>query len=264
MTDAGDDLRSRAGDQDGWEQRQTYAAVIKDFPSDARRHSSDRAAYEMLRDSGFNPAYWDLLAERLVSYGFRVLLGWLTTGKIIQKCLTQGHGSPYVPTWLMSDDLEAREIRQELVWETLANGLVIFRSNLEAGRWDPNAGRSLATYFVAGCVYAFPNVLRQWRNSEVRWEQATKAMLQDGTLPVEPHVYPFDIIDTLATLESLVSDESKRNANVIRLYFHGCKITEIGRILGLSESATRRIIRQWQSRARSILAEGDTNNGSLC
>lgn len=262
MTDAGDDLRSRAGDHELPEQGPTFAAAIEDLLSEARRHSSDRALYLMLKETGFRTDYWKLLAEHLVRYGYRVLLGWLRTGKIIQKCRTDGHGSPQLPAWLMSDDREAQEIRQELVWETLANGLVIFRGKLEAGQWDPDAGRSLATYFVAACVYAFPNVLRRWRNGEANWEKAKEALFREGAFLVEPRFHPFGVVDAMITLESLVADEEEQDANVIRLYVDGFKQVEIAHVLGMSDGVVHRVIRRWRSRTRSRLVEGETGNGS--
>ena len=36
-------------------------------------------------------------------------------------------------------------------------------------------GASLRTYFLGGCVLAFPNVLRQWRNDRRRYQQAATA-----------------------------------------------------------------------------------------
>lgn len=261
MTDAGDNRRPGAGDEDGQEQEPSFAGAIDDLMSEVRRHSGDRGLYELLRASGFRAEYWDLLAEEFVRYGYRVLLAWLATGKIIRKCVMQGHGAPYVPPWVMTDDPEAREVRQELVGETLANGLVIFRGNLEAGRWDPNAGRSLTTYFVAACLYAFPNVLRRWRNGEAKWEKATEVMLREGAFLIEPHYHPVSVVDATVMLESLVADEDERDAQVIRLHFYGYQKTEIAHVLGMSESAVYRVIRRWRARARPRL-EGETSNGS--
>lgn len=262
MTDAGDDLRASAADEEGQEQSPTFATAIEDLLSDVRRHGSDRAIYVMLRDSGFRADYWDLLAEQLVRYGFRVLLGWLRTGKIVHKCVTQGHGSPNLPAWLMSDDREAQEIRQELVWETLANGLVIFRGNLESGRWDPDAGRSLATYFVAACVYAFPNVLRRWRNGEARWEKAKEALFREAAFLVEPRFHPFSVVDAAVTLESLVADEDEQDANVIRLLVDGFTQVEIAHVLGMNDGAVHRVVRRWRSRTKARLVEGETSSES--
>ena len=258
MTEIGDDLHSGAGDQDGQEPSPTFAAAIEDMLSDARRHGSDRAIYLMLRECGFCASYWDLLAEQLARYGFRILLGWLRTGKIVQKCVTQGHGSPRLPSWLMSDEREAQEVRQELVWETLANGLVIFRGNLEAGRWDPEAGRSLATYFVGACVYAFPNVLRRWRNGDAKWEKSREVLFREGAFLVEPRFHPFSVIDAIVTLESFVTDEHERDANVIRLVFDGFKRVEIAHVLGMSVSDVNRVVRRWRSRTKAKLVEGGT------
>ena len=257
MRDAEGQLSSGADDDAANGRTDDLASAVEGLVADIEQHSGDRLLYARLRDSGFQHEYWDPFAEWLVRYGCRVILGWLRTGKITRKCVDQGHGALNLPGWLMSDDREACEVRQELVYETVAHGLVIFRQNLMNGRWDPDAGRSLAAYFVGACLYAFPNVLRRWRNDEIHWLKARSEWLQHGESLVDPAIHPLGVVDAMLTLEALIKDEEQQVVVIVRLNYWGFNSVEIAHILGLTGGVVRGIMRRWRQRVQSRLLEGE-------
>ena len=257
MRDTEGQLSSGDDDDDANGRLDDLAEEVEDLVADIRQHSVDRLVYIQLRNSDFCADYWDPLAERLVHYGCRVMLGWLCTGKITRKCQDQGHGAPQVPEWLMSATPEARDVRQELVGETVAHGLVIFRKKLIDDQWDPDAGRSLAAYFIGACLYAFPNVVRRWRNGEFRWRKAQSEWLQRGGAVVEPVIHPLGVVDAMLTLESLLKDEEQRVVSAVRLSYIGFNNVEIAHMLGLTDGAVRGIIRRWRQRVQLRLSKGE-------
>ncbi|MFK0244640.1 hypothetical protein ACIQUM_08075 [Amycolatopsis azurea] len=80
---------------------------------------------------------------------------------------------------------------------------------LVADRWKPEKGASPRTYFLGGCVLAFPNVLRHWENDRRRYQVATAAWAPEQATR-ESAVEPVDMVYALDALESLTRDESDR------------------------------------------------------
>jgi hypothetical protein len=260
MSDAHDDSGSGAGDRQPPTSVPDFVDLVEDLVDDVRRHANDRAIYRTLHQTRFHRTYWNEFVRRLAPYGTRVIEGLLCTGKIIRSCNERGHHVGHVPEWLRSGNQEAREVRKELAGETVANGLVIFRKDLEADRWRPDGGRSLASYFIGACLFAFPNVLRRWSSGETRWSRARDVLFADGMIRLEPELNPTSAIDAILTLEAMTAAEGNRVADVIRLHFYEFRSGEIAHILDLPVKSVRTIIREYQSRARSrFLGEGTIN-----
>jgi hypothetical protein len=260
MSDARGSLGSGAGDHQVPTVIHDFVDLVQDLLADVRSHATDREIYRTLHETQFHRDYWNRFAWHLAPYGTRVLEGLVSTGKIIRSCHAHGHGVGHVPEWLRSNAQEARDVRKELAGETVAYGLINFRRDLEADRWKPDGGRSLASYFIGACLFAFPNVLRNWRNGETKWSKAQDVLFQDGMFLLQPELNPTSAIDAIVTLEAMLAAEEDPVADIIRLNFDGFTNSEIAHILGLTVRAVRHTIRQCQSRARSrFLGEGTIN-----
>lgn len=128
---------------------------------EARRMAQLEADVDLvtrLMFGGFTGQDWDKCAERLVGYGLMVITAWVITGRIIQRCHEKGYG-PLEP----SSSIRNQDAADELAGETVAVALKKFRDTVLArGKWDPNKGASLRTFFIGQCLIRFPNIYRHW------------------------------------------------------------------------------------------------------
>jgi DNA-directed RNA polymerase specialized sigma24 family protein len=117
----------------------------------------------------FEGPRYDYFANELAKYGMAVIRGWTRRGLILERCRTRaGFGLPEPPLGAFDDP----DVVEELVNETVAKALQCFRTDvLMTGRWDPNRGASLRTFFIGQCLIRFPNIYRAWLGSEIRRPQ---------------------------------------------------------------------------------------------
>lgn len=128
---------------------------------EARRMAQLEADVDLvtrLMFGGFTGQDWDRCAERLVGYGLMVITAWVITGRIIDRCHHKGYGPLE-----RSSSIRNQDAADELAGETVALALVKFRDTVLArGKWDPNRGASLRTFFIGQCLIRFPNIYRRW------------------------------------------------------------------------------------------------------
>ena len=169
------------------------------------------------------------MARELAGYGLSVMSAWVSTGVIASKCWEKGRPVDLPHDWTTED-------REDLVVEVIAHGVETFRQALLADRWKPEKGASLRTYYLGGCVLAFPNVLRQWRNDRRRYYQAATAWARES--PTHQQVVePTDLVDAVDALESLTRDKSERERAIRCLVFDGYTPAEIAEILAMTPGA---------------------------
>lgn len=110
---------------------------------------------------GYTGPEWDAVAERLAGYGLRVLTAWILNGTIKAKCVEKGWAGPW------HEDLRDYELASDLATLTVVVALTKFRDSvLIPGRWSPNGGASLATYYVGQCLLRWGNVYQEWAREE--------------------------------------------------------------------------------------------------
>jgi hypothetical protein len=128
-------------------------------PSD--RHSADAATIDDLTASGFDGAKYEAFIGQLYRYAWPVMLEKIRTGKIaaIQTKVPHPTISPDEQQVLHDSAAE----REELALAAIAAAEPRFKASLQAGHWDPEAGRSLKSYFIGACAQAFWPVFRDWR-----------------------------------------------------------------------------------------------------
>lgn len=127
---------------------------------EARRLAELEADNELLNRimwSGYTGAEWDLLADRLIAYGYSVVLAWLRKGVIFQRCEQRG-------VLLRRTEQSRRpDEAASLAGETVTVSVIKFREAVLIPRvWRPDGGASLETFFVGQCLIRFPNVYRRW------------------------------------------------------------------------------------------------------
>jgi hypothetical protein len=128
---------------------------ITDPEADARLQADARLRDALAVNDFAGPEYV-LFEEDLVRYGRSVLMAELASGLIFTKCAQKG---VRLPRWRLSS-----QDSEELVYDTLARALPIFRRKaLVEGRWQPEGGATLKTFFVNFLPYQFANAYREWR-----------------------------------------------------------------------------------------------------
>lgn len=191
---------------------------------------------------------YNRFAEELAKYGFAVMIAWIKKGLILGRCRQRGFGGlpePPVGAFARAD------VAEELAGETVAKALRHFRDDvLMKGRWDPNRGATIKTYFIGQCLIRFPNIYRSWFANEAGQD----AVLVDNASLLEDlagagGVDPADLAVIRQEIEARfddISDERLKAAFVLTAV--GLSQREIGGVLGMSEKAVERMLAYYRQR----------------
>ena len=129
------------------------------------QHAGDRDLYDRITAANFTgPEYWKFVNE-LAAYGIGVVTAWLLSGEIFRLCAEHHRAVGSRPQTWTEHDISG------LANDTVTAALIEFQSRGLAGAgWEcSDHAASLKTYFITGCVLAFPNVYRKWERAEHRW-----------------------------------------------------------------------------------------------
>jgi DNA-directed RNA polymerase specialized sigma24 family protein len=164
------------------------------------RLDTDRELVSELRRNNFEGVHYNYYAIELAKYGMAVIAGWTRRGLIMEKVKRHSFGG--LPS-LDQKELADPNNAQTLADETVAIALRAFREDvLIPGKWDPDKGASIKTFFVGQCLMQFPNVYRRWHR-----ENYTDAprLTEDGDLSTH--------IDVIQNVESeAITQERLRKA----------------------------------------------------
>ena len=258
------------------------AALERDrsvFVSDAQRAAAVSLArraedFELRNDlalAGFAGPHYDLFVAELIAYGFPVLMLWMRTGQIFPLCAAKGrHLGPTDEDRLALQ--QERDEREELAYETLAEGIRFFRNRaLVNGGWTMEGGASLKTYFVGGLLYSFPNVFRRWANERKAWTRLVRYERPDHVqnLPLpgsedRPGEDPARVAMERDTLRQYLRPLTPTQRRLVALTMHDYPQAEIGRTLHITERAVEgrlHRLRQSLRAARSPRAAGANEGG---
>jgi hypothetical protein len=117
----------------------------------------DQAVVKALMDVGFKGQAREEFAEALVAYAESYLRAWIGSGRILIRCKEKGmklQGEMSLP--LCGSDIDVLTI------ETLGHALIRFEAVLQEGRWRPERGATLTTFFIRQLLFCFANVYRTW------------------------------------------------------------------------------------------------------
>ncbi|MGW6506613.1 hypothetical protein ACWGCP_03505 [Streptomyces niveus] len=213
----------------------------------ARRRQLDGRIVDRLRTHGFAGPDYQKTVNRLSEYGYHTMISWAASGEIFARAREVGRPVPLQKitlTWTGED-------RHEVVADSILGGLHVFRTyGLVQGRWNPDGGASLDTYFVGAVIRAFPRVYTRWFDSH----QQRQAELQHPTSADAP-ADPLSLIpdqqatdpsqhavthDYLSRLLPLVEDPQVREGLGWRAL--GYTQAEAAQRIGLTEKALERRI----------------------
>lgn len=220
-------------------------------------HETDRAVVERVRLADFRgPAYEGLIAD-LYRYAWPVMLDAIRTGGIvsIQTALPK-RTIPSDERQLLHDSSAERE---ELALASISRATPKFIEALRAGRWDPAKGRSLKSYFIGACAYAFWHEYDLWSNQRRRHLRAVLRLTQepsaDGVLldRVEDHE------EYRQAAELLLAKARKKSPDleaILRCLLSGMTPAEVASELGYSERALEGRMYQFRKTAWGLVRSG--------
>ncbi|MFF2367800.1 hypothetical protein ACFVU0_34510 [Streptomyces sp. NPDC058122] len=217
----------------------------------ALRLRTDCLLLEELRASSFNGRLYDAYRNELARYGLDVLAVWIRSGKIARMCREKGR--PVTTHELRSMSWEKDELA-ELAIETVSYGLhYFFNKVLQPGRWKPERGATLKTFFLGSCVLQFPNAYQRWLNESYQWRQ-----MVDSRVAVED-VYPCTgqgdqtadfVLDRQTAKELLDSIPDPQTRAAAHLVMWGYTYAEAGAQVGLSDRALEGRFRRIRAKPR--------------
>jgi|GEM_PF-3841975 len=129
------------------------------------RLAVDRDLHDRLAAGRFRGPEYRQFANELAAYGLAVVTAWLLSGEMFQQCAARNRGAGSRPSEWTDHDIGG------LANDCVTAALTEFRNRALAGTgWKYSEdGASVKTYFITGCVYAFPNVYRTWKRDSLRW-----------------------------------------------------------------------------------------------
>lgn len=230
---------------------------------DARRRASraaDARLVDILRADNFQGPRYEKTATRLMEYGWLTINKWTGTGEVFIQARRAGRPVPAhmtAPGW----DLDARS---EVATETVVAGLDLFLEHgLIRGKWTPEGGASLATYFVGASIRSFRTVYTRW----FRGVQVGQAELDlppadpdgapaDRDIPDQRATDPFYAAathDEIKRILPYITDTKVRRGLALRAL--GYTQQQAAAEVGLTEKALEGRIGRLRARILSDLAE---------
>jgi DNA-directed RNA polymerase specialized sigma24 family protein len=233
------------------------AATVEDLlAKEARRQerlAHDQEIVAALKLENFEGPAWEEFVEALVGYAYQFLLAWIRSGKMGSRCREKGIFLPagFVVPVPMGDDAT------QLVEDILADAVIRFEQLLREGRWFPEGGATLTTYFVGQCIICFPKLYRDWRGQwPENWVSLTTLDEESARYGLAVHqVDPADIAIAPMELGRTVAQFNERTVQALALQDLGYQVDEIAEVLGCSEKAVE--MRLYHHRRR-MRGEGGT------
>lgn len=236
--------------------RNAVDAVRESTSEKLARLEGDQRLIVALQERQFQGTHYVYFATVLAQYGVAVIRAWIRDGKILHKVRDRGFGALAPEPWTgaLTDDPDTGE---ELALETVARALVTFRDKvLVPGKWKPDGGASLKTFFVGQCLMQFGNVYRPW---------LTQISQERRTLPVEDESLGF-LADFLEGPERAVSDKDQvqrafgkiKDERVRTAFYlkaiHGFTYQEIAHKMGITDKSLEALITRARRESREDTA----------
>jgi RNA polymerase sigma-70 factor (ECF subfamily) len=192
----------------------------------------DRDLHKRISAANFTGPEYDKLANELAAYGIAVVTAWLMSGEMFQLCATHHRAvGPRPITWTEHDVAG-------LTNETVTFALIEFRSRGLAGTgWEYSEdAASLKTYFVTGCVLAFPNVYRKWIRAEQNWHRLHDLRETFDDIPTESVGTPDVATSVLCRQEAAAgyASLSEKERLIVHYELAGYSNTEIAELLEMA------------------------------
>ncbi|MFD8050147.1 hypothetical protein ACFV5E_42715 [Streptomyces chartreusis] len=220
----------------------TLAGHAQDNARRLASRTADARLVDILRADNFQGPRFEKAITPLMEYGWLTINKWTGTGEIFEH--SRRVGRP-VPEHMILRNWDA-DARSEVATDTVIAGLGLFHQHgLIRGKWKPDGGASLTTYFVGACVRSFSAVYLHWSRSA----QTTQAelvlpstdadgLLRDRDLP-DPHaVDPYYAAATHDQVERILpSIKGTKLGKGLALRALGYTQRHAATLVGLTEKA---------------------------
>jgi DNA-directed RNA polymerase specialized sigma24 family protein len=202
------------------------------------------AALEL--DDWQGPA-WGEFAEALVAYTYQCLLAWIRSGLIVVRC--RERGIPLPPGFVMSLSEDEAE---QLTEEVLADAVLGFQELLRQGRWSPEGGASLRTFFVGQCITRFPNLYRVWLRDRrpTSWAPLSELDENSARVAYARQVDPADAAIAAVELQRASDELDERTLHAVVLQQMGYQLVEIAELLDENPKAIEMALYHHRRRIR--------------
>ncbi|MEU8606290.1 hypothetical protein [Streptomyces parvulus] len=135
------------------------AGTVPDEVSRSARRAAEARVVDVLRADNFQGPRYEKTTTRLMDYGWRTINKWTASGEIFTHARRAGRP---VPAHMTAPDWDGDD-RSEVATDTVVAGLDLFLEHgLIRGKWNPDGGASLTTYFVGASIRSFRTVHIRW------------------------------------------------------------------------------------------------------
>lgn len=228
-----------------------WLAEFEDDPEVARtlRILGDRNLLTTLQLEGFAGPVWAQARSELARYGLSVLTAWIATMTIFAKRQEKAFKPVLYPPTSGSSTHEAlRDEAADVATMLVSESLGSFHDNvLLQGRWMPEKGASLTTYFIGWCLLQFNTVYRAWLVQrkhdapvigavEFDLDRHDRGGLEDPARAVVALDTARRVLET-AVGSSRRTSTRRQTATILPLLAAGHSQAEIAALLGTTERA---------------------------
>lgn len=146
----------------------------------------------------------------------------------------------------------SEEEAEQLTEEVLADAILGFQELLRQGRWSPEGGASLATYFVGQCITCFPNLYRRWLRDRrpTSWAPLSELDENSARVACARQVDPADAAIATVELQRVSDQLDERTLHAVVLQDLGYQVVEIAELLGESPKAIEMVLYHHRRRIR--------------
>lgn len=222
--------------------RHPHPTTPKEAGPDRASLQADNELLGRLARAGFAGKEWDTFTAVLFDYGYQVVRAWICSGRMFTRCRCRlpRHGPISI------------DVADELAMDTLAEAIPGFRDEvLIPGKWDPEGGAALTTFFIGFCTLRFPNVYRQRYRSDERWTKAIAGADQQSRSDDRGRFAdPANQVDLTARLLEAMSRLPTKTQEILILREIGYDNTEIAELTGLTVGAVESRVDRLSRRRR--------------
>lgn len=209
-------------------------------------HAADQELVARLASRGFAGREYQAFHEEMVKYGQTVCAAWIRNGTLHRKCAEQGRPLDAFPEGVERQD------RWELATDTAVEGAAMFRQKaLIEGKWSPDGGAALSTFYIGSCVLKYPQVYRSWLKTRI----ALRRLLVVQRVPEELQDGPERTVRHRLMVEQLKRQLEERDYTVLSMHSQGYKYADIALHLGATEKAVNGYLQRAKVKARKILEQ---------
>ncbi|WP_262705298.1 MULTISPECIES: hypothetical protein [Streptomyces] len=221
--------------------------------------AADRELYALLQREKFEGWRTKRFREELWLYGWRSLRRWMQDGTIVQRCREKGIRFYY--RFEETDQLRLMaDARSGLAVESVAWAVEDFvGKTLPAGKWDPDKGATLRTFFIGCCLYAFRDAFKAWaRRRRAHLEAVYRSILTYEW--ASPETAGEEVAAQRDTLRRILEHATDDARAICALMLTGVKHQkEIGDQLGMTSKMVEGQLRRLRKRALAMAARGEVD-----